>query len=65
MASVNCCERVAIVSMVIDDLSRKALRDLIEARAHHLLQAGRKVGEFVVHVFGLEIEAGREAVARR
>ena len=46
-------------------LLREALRDLIEARRHHLLQAGREIRELVVHVFGLEIEAGGEPVARR
>ena len=46
-------------------LLREALRNLVEPRAHHLLQAGREIGELVVHVFGLEIEAGGEAVARR
>ena len=41
------------------------LRDQIEALRHHLLQARRHVGEFVVNVFGLEVEAGREPVAGR
>ena len=44
---------------------REALRDLIEARGHHLLQAGRQVGELVVDVVGLEIEAGGQPVAGR
>ncbi len=42
---------------------RKALRDLIEPGAHHLLQARGELGEFVVHVLGLETEAGREVLA--
>ena len=44
---------------------REALRDLVEPGAHHLLQAGGEFGELVVHVLGLEIEAGGETVAGR
>ena len=54
-----------MVSMVTADLLRKALRNLVEARAHHLLQPGGEFGELVVHVFGLEIEAGGKPVAGR
>jgi hypothetical protein len=46
-------------------LLREALRHLIEAGGHHLLQARRHVGEFVVDVIGLEVEALRQAVAGR
>ncbi len=46
-------------------LLREALRHLIEPRRHHLLQAGGEVGEFVVHVLGLEGQARRQAVAGR
>ena len=46
-------------------LLREALRDLIEPRAHHLLQAAGEIGELVVHVLGLEVEAGGQPVAGR
>ena len=49
--------------MVSGGLLREALRDLVEPRRHHLLQAGGEVGELVVHVLGLEIEAGGQPVA--
>ena len=44
-------------------LLREALRDLVEPGGHHLLQAGGEVGEFVVDIVGLEIEAGGQPVA--
>ena len=46
-------------------LLREALRHLVEPRGHHLLQAGGELGEFVVHVVGLEAEAGGQPVAGR
>ena len=46
-------------------LLREALRDLVEPGGHHLLQAGGEVGELVVHVLGLEIEAVGELIAGR
>ena len=44
-------------------LLREALRDLVEPGGHHLLQPAAEVGEFVVDIVGLEIEAGGQPVA--
>ena len=49
--------------MCTDDFLGEALRDLIQTRGHHLLQAGREFGELVVHVLGLEIETVGKPVA--
>ncbi len=65
MASLKVCERCAHHLDQLRRLLRKALRHLVEPRAHHLLQADGEIGEFVVHMLGLEIEAGGEPVARR
>ena len=46
-------------------LLREAVRDLVEAAAHHLLQADGELGEFVVDVLALEVEAGGEMFAGR
>ena len=43
----------------------KALRRLIEAGCHHLLQAGGEIGEFVVDVLGLERQARGQTFAGR
>ena len=46
-------------------LLREALRDLVEPGGHHLLQADAEVGEIVVDMVGLEIEAGGQPFAGR
>ena len=43
----------------------EALRHGVEPRRHHLLQADGELGEFVVHVVGLEVEAVGQPLARR
>ena len=58
IASVSCCERAAICSTVWLACSAKPCATWSSRVRHHLLQAGGHVGEFVVDVVGLEVEAG-------
>jgi hypothetical protein len=55
MASVNCCEQVAMDSMVAEDFSAKPWLQPDRDVTHHLLEADRGFGELIVHVFGLEV----------
>ena len=54
-----------MVSMVTAAFCAKPCATWSSRARHHLLQAGGELGEFVVHVLGLEIEAGGQPVAGR